>query len=579
MNYWADYQSCTDLISTYTVNSLLLYALQLRFEISDITSVASESLTDCSNDKKCDLIYVDQNMGVAVVAQAYLKQNPKATDLALGNKASDLNTAAAWVFAQTPDEVPEEIREQVQLLQSSIENHSIRTVYFWYVHNLNEHNNPQIKAELLTMQTNARAALKTLFPENDVEIFALEVGNETIEKWYNTSNKRITVTDTCKGETPNVGFEIRSEKWRAYITAVSAKWLKEKYITYQDDIFSGNPRNYLGSGKKKNKINLGIMETIAQQPENFWAYNNGVTALVNNYEIKSEEQEDALYISGITIINGAQTTGAISNVELSSNAWVPIRFIVCNDANIIEDIINNNNKQNEILPSDLRSNDKIQNKLRAEFTPYTKLYYSGGRRGDMRPSRSREMLDPYIVAQSLLSFHGDCVTAYNSKNELWNNDQLYSSIFSEKLTAEHIIFCYSLARSIDSYKVELQQKGTERTENENKQHKYLSKRGSKMLLLYTVSKCMESIVGRKIADAWNLSFLDNSDFEILVAHWKIVIKAVLPMSCTMLESALKDGLKNKELANSTAEQVSDNMATLKDVLHSQFENFTSSIKI
>ena len=579
MNYWADYQSCTDLISTYTVNSLLLYALQLRFEISDITSVASESLTDCSNDKKCDLIYVDQNMGVAVVAQAYLKQNPKATDLALGNKASDLNTAAAWVFAQTPDEVPEEIREQVQLLQSSIENHSIRTVYFWYVHNLNEHNNPQIKAELLTMQTNARAALKTLFPENDVEIFALEVGNETIEKWYNTSNKRITVTDTCKGETPNVGFEIRSEKWRAYITAVSAKWLKEKYITYQDDIFSGNPRNYLGSGKKKNKINLGIMETIAQQPENFWAYNNGVTALVNNYEIKSEEQEDALYISGITIINGAQTTGAISNVELSSNAWVPIRFIVCNDANIIEDIINNNNKQNEILPSDLRSNDKIQNKLRAEFTPYTKLYYSGGRRGDMRPSRSREMLDPYIVAQSLLSFHGDCVTAYNSKNELWNNDQLYSSIFSEKLTAEHIIFCYSLARSIDSYKVELQQKGTERTENENKQHKYLSKRGSKMLLLYTVSKCMESIVGRKIADAWNLSFLDNSDFEILVAHWKIVIKAVLPMSCTMLESALKDGLKNKDLANSTAEQVSDNMATLKDVLHSQFENFTSSIKI
>lgn len=102
-------------------------------------------------------------------------------------------------------------------------------------------------------------------------------------------------------------------------------------------------------------------------------------------------------------------------METLKDAWVPIRFIVCNDAQIIDDIINNNNKQNEILPSDLRSNDKTQNRLREEFKPYTGLYYSGGRRGDVRPSRSKEILDPYVVAQALLAFHGDCVTAYNSK--------------------------------------------------------------------------------------------------------------------------------------------------------------------
>jgi len=58
MNYIADYRGRTDLISNYGSNSLLLYALQLRFDLSDIASVASESLTDGSNDKKCDLIYV-----------------------------------------------------------------------------------------------------------------------------------------------------------------------------------------------------------------------------------------------------------------------------------------------------------------------------------------------------------------------------------------------------------------------------------------------------------------------------------------------------------------------------------------
>lgn len=191
------------------------------------------------------------------------------------------------------------------------------------------------------------------------------------------------------------------------------------------------------------------------------------------------ETEPKVEISGITIINGAQTTGAISSVDIKDNAWIPIRFIVCKDVEIIDDIINNNNKQNEILPSDLRSNDKTQNRLREEFMPYTKLYYSGGRRGNIRPSRSKEILDPYVVAQSLLAFHGDCVTAYNSRNDLWKSDQLYSNIFPENLTAKHIIFTYSLTRAIDSYKLELQQKNESRTQIEEKQHKYLGKRGAK----------------------------------------------------------------------------------------------------
>ena len=577
MNYIADFQARSDLTAQYGNNALLLYALQLRFEISDIISVASDALTDGGNDKKCDLIYVDQDTGVAVVAQGYMKQTPKEANLAPGNKASDLNTAATWVFAQNPDEVPEQIREQVRLLQSSIENNFVSTIYFWYVHNLNEQNNPQIKEELTAMQTSARALLKTLFPKNEVEIFAVEVGNETIEKWYNAESKQIAVTDTLDVETPKVGFELTGDKWRAYVTAVSAKWLQQKYATYKDDIFSGNPRTYLGSGKKKNKINLGIMETIDQQPGNFWAYNNGITALVNDY-VAPHEGKDDLTISGITIINGAQTTGAISSVETLKDAWIPIRFIVCNDANIIDDIINNNNKQNEILPSDLRSNDKTQNRLRAEFAPYTKLYYSGGRRGNVRPSRSKEILDPYVVAQALLAFHGDCVTAYNSKNDLWSNDHLYSSIFPENLTAEHIIFTYALARSIDSYKLELQQKADNRTDSEEKQHKYLSKRGSKMLFLYTVSRCMEGVIGKKIRDNWAIVFKDNSDFEALVQLWKTVIKSILPMACSPLESVLRDGLKSKESSENAADTVVGLFTSVQDMLQPQLKPFTNAVE-
>ena len=579
MGYKEDFQARTDLTEKYHNNALILYALQLRFDISDIVSVASDALTDGGDDKKCDLIYVDRDRGIAVIAQGYMKQNPHDTDLAQGNKASDLNTAAAWVFSQKPDDVPERIREQVKLLQSSILEGAISTVYFWYVHNLNETNNPKIKEELSTMQSTARAAVKTLYAKNEIEVFATEVGNETIEKWYSATSKQITITDSFEVITPNTGFELKGKKWKAYITAVSANWLKKIYDTHNDDLFSGNPRTYLGSGKKKNKINLGIMETIQKEPDNFWAYNNGITALVNKYATSDECGKQILTISGITIINGAQTTGAISCVEQLGDAWIPIRFIVCSDISIIDEIINNNNKQNEILASDLRSNDLVQNRLRSEFEPFTKLYYSGGRRGDVRPSRSKEILDPYVVAQALLAFHGDCVTAYNSKNDLWSNDQLYSSIFPENLTAKHIIFTYALSRAIDSVKLELQQKGDNRLEIEEKQYKYLSKRGSKMLLLYTVSKCMEIVFNKKIEDNWALCFRDNNNFDKLTQLWQIVIKSILPISLISLEDVIQDGLKSKELSEKAADSVVGTFASIQSTANQQFTTFVDNVEI
>ena len=120
MSYKDDFESRSTLLNTYGNNALLLYALELRFEIADIFSVAGDALTDGGEDKKCDLIYIDQDTGIAVIAQGYMKQKVQEGDLAPENKASDLNTAAAWVFSQEPESVPERIRDQVRELQNAI---------------------------------------------------------------------------------------------------------------------------------------------------------------------------------------------------------------------------------------------------------------------------------------------------------------------------------------------------------------------------------------------------------------------------------------------------------------------------
>lgn len=561
------------MVELYGDNSLLLYALQLRYDIEDIIAVASDALTDGSDDKKGDLIYIDHDSGFAVVAQAYMKREPQETDLAKVNKASDLSVAASWIFTRDIEDIPERIKGVVRELQDAIKEGDINTINFWYVHNMNEENNPEVQEELNTVQIAAQKLVNSLAGDNSVKVVALEVGNNTIEKWYNSSNKRIMVEETISVDGPGNVFEISGDKWRACVTAVKGSWIRRLYLKYKDDLFSGNPRNFLGAGKRKNKINLGIMKTVEKQPENFWAYNNGLTALVNDYYIEDNMLKS---VTGITVINGAQSTGAIGAVDfLKEDFLVPIRFIVCGDPKIIEEIINNNNKQNEILPSDLRSNDKQQIRLRNEFKKFPQLYYSGGRRDSTRV-RNKEVFDPYLVAQTLLAFHGNCVTAYNSKKIIWDEDKEYSNIFSDQLSAEHIIFVYSLGRAIDEYKIFLKNKKEERTDVEEGEVNFLSRRGAKMLLIYAIGVCMESLISKKIFDSWKLFYKDNQNFESLVKRWKQVLDILLPFHGT-LEPALIGGLKSREASKNVAMQLRAVVSSLGTVYAKQLYEFIKSI--
>lgn len=575
-SFYHAFNAREDLKTMYGDNALLLYALQLRFDIEDIVAVASEALTDGHNDKKCDLIYVDRESGVAVVAQAYNRNSPKDEDLAPANKASDLNTAAAWILNDDRDTIPQQIKEAVIDLQEALVAGEITSLYFWYVHNLNENNNPDVQTEMNTLQVSAQRLVDSFCQEFPVKVIAIEVGNNTIEKWYATSSRRITVEDDFEVSINDGGFEIRGEKWKAFVTAVDGKWLRKLYIEKGDDLFSGNPRNFLGAGKRKNNINHGIINTVESDANNFWAYNNGITALVNNYE--PDVDNNTLTIHGITIINGAQTTGAIGAAkDIREDFYVPSRFIVCNDPTVISEIINNNNKQNEILPADLRSNDKQQERLRREFKKFPSLYYSGGRR-DSKVIKNREVFDPYLVAQTLLAFHGDCVTAYNGKKTIWDEDREYNSVFTDQLTAEHIIFVYTLSRAIDEYKINLKNKKELRTETEEQQMAFLSKRGSKMLLIYAISATLENMLGEKIVDAWNLKFKDATDFARLVELWKLVISVVISF-CQNLLPALEGGLKNKETVRTCVDTTRSLMSAIQGMLKVQLKVFADEVSI
>jgi len=133
----------------------------------------------------------------------------------------------------------------------------------------------------------------------------------------------------------------------------------------------------------------------------FWVYNNGITAIVNDFKPKFDRKGNvkSLEIDGISIVNGAQTTGTIGTLLTAPNTsgLVAARFIKSSNQATVRNIIRFNNSQNKISPSDFRSTDQYQEKLRKEFAKYKEpMSYTGGRRGGVVPQGAADNPQPGV---------------------------------------------------------------------------------------------------------------------------------------------------------------------------------------
>jgi hypothetical protein len=187
----------------------------LRFGIDDIHSVASDSLTDGGDDKKCDIVYINVDDGMVLVAQCYFatKQKPSAPS----NKASDLATGLGWLFQAPLKEMPLRLAPAATELRKAIEADAVDALHIWYVHNLPESTN--VNKELLTVQSTANAVLKLQYPGKTILVHALEVGATILESWYRDTLSPILVGDQFSLPTAG-GFEISKATWKAFVTSV-----------------------------------------------------------------------------------------------------------------------------------------------------------------------------------------------------------------------------------------------------------------------------------------------------------------------------------------------------------------------
>ena len=103
--------------------------------------------------------------------------------------------------------------------------------------------------------------------------------------------------------------------------------------------------------------NAKIIETAETRGEEFFYFNNGVSAICTHYKIVGNE----LIANNCQIINGAQTVGALAKAP--ANPALEVLFRLTKTASVKTekgmniDIIRYNNSQNIIKTSDFHSND------------------------------------------------------------------------------------------------------------------------------------------------------------------------------------------------------------------------------
>jgi hypothetical protein len=189
----------------------------------------------------------------------------------------------------------------------------------------------------------------------------------------------------------------RNKKGRiSYIGYVNAGQLRNLYDKQRYRLFSQNIRNYVGD----TSTNKGIIKSAIDESQNFFFFNNGISAISSR--ITPLNEESSLLCERFSIINGAQTIRSLAkahakNAANAGQAYLLVRITESTmrheeeEEVFLDSITRFNNTQNAVKVSDFRSNDAIQRGLAKKFSTLSRggkqYWYKNKRTGDPNPRK------------------------------------------------------------------------------------------------------------------------------------------------------------------------------------------------
>lgn len=161
-----------------------------------------------------------------------------------------------------------------------------------------------------------------------------------------------------------------TDVYSSYLIAISGDTLCALYARYGARLLEQNVRCFL---QARGNVNKGIRATILNEPEMFFAYNNGITATAKDIVI--EQRNGANYITKIAdlqIVNGGQTTASLFHTQRKDKAdlgriFVQMKLSKINDDKRSQEIVplisEYANTQNRVNAADFFSNHPFHLKI------------------------------------------------------------------------------------------------------------------------------------------------------------------------------------------------------------------------
>jgi hypothetical protein len=213
-------------------------------------------------------------------------------------------------------------------------------------------------------------------PELGVADVTLHVWDlERLFRWYGSGRDReaidVDLTDAGLPPVNCLEFDQPGADYVSYLAIFPAEVLVSVYGRYGPRLLERNVRSFL---QVRGEINKGIRATILEEPDRFFAYNNGLTATASEIEVE-QGPEGALRIRRIVdlqIVNGGQTTASLFRAVLRDKAdvsriAVQVKLNRVREARALDELVGHiskfANSQNKVSVSDLSANDPFNQKL------------------------------------------------------------------------------------------------------------------------------------------------------------------------------------------------------------------------
>ena len=282
---------------------------------------------------------------------------------------------------------------------------------------------------------------------------------------------------------PYLKANIETDQYESYLAIVPGEFLAAIYKKYGSELLESNVRSFL---KFNGGVNKGIRDTILNERERFFTYNNGISTTAKSICVDSLSETGLITsFTNLQIINGGQTTATLAATSIKNNVdlsgiYVQMKLTILKeeDPDLIRNIARFANSQNQVKMADLNSSHpfyvRIEGYSRKIYAPIStgdivqKLWFFERTRGqyeqplmqmtrkqrsDYKLVRPRNMkytltdLAKYINAAEMLPHYvawgGQVNAARFHANMLkqWDKDEkVFDECYCKQLIAKKILY-------------------------------------------------------------------------------------------------------------------------------------------